>query len=280
MTPFPGLCRVGAAGVGGFRVNVALRVTPPAEPETTTGVCTETALVVTVKVRLVVPAATVTLAGTLAAVELSERATTVPPGGAAALNLTVPVAELPPTTVLGLSEIVLRADELARVTLSAANWVALPSVADSWTVVLSTGKVVTSKLAEVAPAGTVTVPGTLAAPGRLLPRLTVAPPAGAALPSVTVPVEGVPPVTLLGLTLRPVSAGRLGETVRVAERVTPRPVTEMVTSVGAVTDPVVMLNLPRVVEALTWRTPGRTRRRGCCWSPAHAGRIRPSPTAG
>jgi hypothetical protein len=126
-----------------------------------------------------------------------------------------------------------------------------PSVADSWTVVLSTGNVVISKLALIAPAGTVTVAGTLAEPGRLLPKLTVAPPDGAALPSVTVPVEGVPPGTLLGFTLSPVSAGRLGETVSVAERVTPRPVTEMVTFVGVWTALVVMSNRPSSVEAGT-----------------------------
>jgi hypothetical protein len=231
-------------------VNVALRVTPPAAAETATGVCAETALVVTVKVRLVAPAATVTLAGTLATGESSERATTVPPDGAAALSLTVPVEELPPTTVVGLSDIALAETDAERVMPRVVYWLVAPSVAESWTVVSSTGNVVIGKVALVAPAGTVTVAGTLAAPGSRLSRETVAPPDGAALPSVTVPVEGDPPVTLVGLTLSPVSGGRLGETVSVAERVTPRPVTEMVTGVGTSTGLVAMSNRPKSVEPL------------------------------
>ncbi len=74
---------------------------------TTTGVDVVTTLVVTVNVRLVDPAATVTLAGTVAAAESSERVTTVPPAGAAELSRTVPVEDAPPTTVVGLSVTVL-----------------------------------------------------------------------------------------------------------------------------------------------------------------------------
>jgi hypothetical protein len=50
-----------------------------------------------------------------------------------------------------------------------------------------------------APAGTVTVAGTVAEP-LLLDKLTTAPPPGAAAVSVTVPVELAPPATLAGLT--------------------------------------------------------------------------------
>jgi hypothetical protein len=57
------------------------------------------------------------------------------------------------------------------------------------------------KLALVDPAGTVTLAGTLAAPGWLLDKLTTAPLDGAAFGSVTVPVDGLPPVTLVGVTL-------------------------------------------------------------------------------
>ena len=65
----------------------------------------ETALVPIVNVALVAPAATVTLAGVLATmVLLLESATVAPPAGAAPLNVTVPVEEFPPVTLVGFSE--------------------------------------------------------------------------------------------------------------------------------------------------------------------------------
>ena len=63
-----------------------------------------TALVVTTNVALVAPAAIVTPGGTLAAPLLLESATCAPPVGAAPLNVTVPVEEFPPTTLVGFSE--------------------------------------------------------------------------------------------------------------------------------------------------------------------------------
>jgi hypothetical protein len=53
---------------------------------------------------LVAPAATVVVAGTVAtAVLLLERDTEIPPLGAAAVKLTVPVVDEPPTTVVGFT---------------------------------------------------------------------------------------------------------------------------------------------------------------------------------
>ena len=63
-----------------------------------------TALVLTTNVALVAPAAIVTLGGMLAAPLLLESATCAPPVGAAPLNVTVPVEEFPPTTLVGFSE--------------------------------------------------------------------------------------------------------------------------------------------------------------------------------
>lgn len=65
-----------------------------------------TALVLTVNVALVAPAATVTLEGTLAAVVLLlESVTCAPPVGAASSSVTVPVEEFPPVTLGGFKEI-------------------------------------------------------------------------------------------------------------------------------------------------------------------------------
>jgi hypothetical protein len=63
-----------------------------------------TALVLTVKVALVAPAGTATLEGTLAAPLLLESATCAPSAGAGPLNVTVPVEEFPPVTLVGFSE--------------------------------------------------------------------------------------------------------------------------------------------------------------------------------
>ena len=89
-----------------------------------TEVDVDTALVLTVKVAMVAPARTVTLAGTVAAaVLLLERVTDAPPVGAGPLRVTVPVEELPPVTLAGLR---LNEETVAGVTVSKAGWVPPP----------------------------------------------------------------------------------------------------------------------------------------------------------
>jgi hypothetical protein len=61
-----------------------------------------------------------------------------------------------------------------------------------------TGFVLTEKVALVAPAGTVTLDGTVATAALLLESSTTAPPAGAGLASRTVPVAEPPPFTQAG----------------------------------------------------------------------------------
>lgn len=63
-------------------------------------------------------------------------------------------------------------------------------------------RVVITKVAEVAPCGTVTVDGTVALPVSLLLSVTVTPPAGAAPFNVTVPVELAGAVTVFGFKVR------------------------------------------------------------------------------
>jgi hypothetical protein len=71
-------------------------------------------------------------------------------------------------------------------------------------VVDATPKVVTVKVADVLPAGTVTLFGTVAAAVLLLERVTTEPPVGAATLSRTVPVELFPPTTEVGLNVNDV----------------------------------------------------------------------------
>jgi hypothetical protein len=68
-----------------------------------TGVDVVTAVVFTVNVALLAPAAIVTLAGTPAAPLLLESSTCAPPVGAGPLSVTVPVEGDPPVTLVGFS---------------------------------------------------------------------------------------------------------------------------------------------------------------------------------
>jgi hypothetical protein len=67
-------------------------------------------------------------------------------------------------------------------------------------------RVVTVKVAELCPAGTVTVAGTRAFRVSLLASVMVRPFAGAGPLNVTVPVEGVGAVTVVGLNASDTSA--------------------------------------------------------------------------
>jgi hypothetical protein len=172
-----------------------------------TGVEAVTVLVVTVNVAVVAPVATVTLAGTVAAAELSDRVTTAPPVGAALVSVTVPVEEAPPVTLVGLIVTADRLDDAATgVTVNVAVRVVPPNDPVIVTGVEAvTVLVVTVNVAVVAPAATVTLAGTVAAV-ELPDSVTTAPPAGAGVFSVTVPVEEAPPTTEVGLTLTADSA--------------------------------------------------------------------------
>src|SRR4051794_6721876 len=71
---------------------------------------------------------------------------------------------------------------------------------------LGTTFVVIGKLALVAPAGTVTEAGTVAAAGLSLLSATTNPPEGAGEVSRPAPVDGLPPTTSVGLTVTADSA--------------------------------------------------------------------------
>jgi hypothetical protein len=74
-------------------------------------------------------------------------------------------------------------------------------------VAAATPSVVTVNVADVAPAATVTEAGTVAAATFELTRKTETPPVGAVAEMVTVAVEGLPPTTVAGASVRPVGRG-------------------------------------------------------------------------
>jgi hypothetical protein len=183
-----------------------------------------TALVFTGKVALVAPAGTATLEGTLADPLLLESATCAPPAGAGPLNVTAPVEDCaPPITLVGFSVSEETVGSGWGVTVSEADLLAPPKDAEMVTVVDAvTALVFTGKVALVAPAGTATLEGTLAAP-LLLESATCAPPAGAGPLNVTAPVEDcAPPITLVGFSVSEETTGSGGGvTVSVADLLTP-----------------------------------------------------------
>ena len=158
-----------------------------------------TGFVVTLKLPVVAPAATVTLAGTTAAELSLASVITTPPAGAGPLIVTVPVDPVPPWTLVGLKASEVRFTGTGR-TVNVVVWVA-PNVPMIVTLVLPlTALVVIAKVAVVLPLATTTVEGVWAAAVLLLDSVTVAPAVGAGPLRVTVPVAPAPPITVVGLT--------------------------------------------------------------------------------
>ncbi len=120
---------------------------------------------------------------------------------------------LPPTTDFGAAMVKVSAGGL---TVSVAVFVTELSVALMVAVtVAETGVVDVVNVAVVAVAGTVTLTGTVTPLAvLLLDRVTTTPPVGAAPDRVTVPVEPVPPITVVGLSERPVSVGAVDAGVK------------------------------------------------------------------
>ncbi len=96
--------RVTDLSVDGRRMRFAETECPDANAVSSTGEGELTATEETLKLAEVLPDATVTLAGTVAFAELLDSATTNPPEGATFESVTVPVEEVPPTTVVGKTD--------------------------------------------------------------------------------------------------------------------------------------------------------------------------------
>jgi hypothetical protein len=156
----------------------------------------ETGFVDTVKVVEACPAGIVTPLGTVASEVDEVRLSTAPPVGAMPFRVAVPVDGVPPVTELGDKVTDLMT---GGVTVRVAVAVAAPTEAVMFGfVVLGTGVVDIAKLALVPPAATVTEVGVVAL-GSLDPSATTQPPVGAGPLNVIVPVDGLPPVTDVGL---------------------------------------------------------------------------------
>jgi len=198
--PFPPVTVAGLklrdASVIGVNVRPTLFETPPRVPVINAKVCELTGVQTIVKVADDRPAATVTVAGTAAAVLLLVKAIVKPPSGAGPVRVAVPVAAPEPATVVGLT---LSEYSEAGETVRFADC-ELPAKLAVTTIGTGAPTVVveTVKVATFWPAATVTVDGTVAT--MLFEESETVEPEGlAGEPKVTVPVDDVPPATAVGL---------------------------------------------------------------------------------
>jgi hypothetical protein len=203
---------------GGLIVRGVVFVTAEAVPVIVAVIAVPTAFVVIANVAVVVPAGTVTFAGTVAAALSDDRLTGKPPDGAGAVRVTVPVDGTPPVSEAGFSAREARARGTGLM-VSVAVFVTPAAEAVSWTVAGAPTKLVgTLNVAAVAPPTIVTFVGTVAAV-LSLDKLTSKPLVIAMPVSVTVPITGVPPPTAIELMETPARVG--GLTVSDAVCVTP-----------------------------------------------------------
>jgi len=209
-----------------------------------------TGVVVIVNVAVVAFAGTVTLAGTEAPVLLPESVTRMPPTGAAPFKVTVPVAELPPVRLVGLTDTEANHGLMVKLAvLLTALYVAVTVTV----VAFATALVVMVNVAELAFAGTVTLAGIVAAE-LLSDTATITPPVGAGPVNVTVPVVELPSNTVVGFKLTAERAG--GLIVRVAVREAPLYVSVIVTVVVELTGVVVTVKVAEVEFAGIVRVAG------------------------
>jgi hypothetical protein len=156
---------------------------------------------VTVNVFVFVFAATVTLAGTVAAPSELVVEKTAPAGGALPLSVKVAVEEAPPPTAVGFNVSDVSAAGVVEITTVFVTPASVAVMVDD--LFAATPSVVTVKFDVVALFATVTVAGTVAHVVSELERATAKPDEPALPFRVTVPVTLLPPTTGLALSETP-----------------------------------------------------------------------------
>ena len=196
------------------------------------------------------PAGTVTDAETLATAVVPLVRVTTTASVAMPDKVTVPVLFVPPLTLVGFN---VRADT-TRTGLTVMDAVLATPLRVAVIVkddAVVTALVVMVKVADVAPAGTVTVAGTVPMIVDEDARVTTAPPVGAALVNVTVPVTGTPPVTAVTTVVRVDKTAAGGVTVTVAVPVELLVEAVIVAFVLATTEPAVTVKVAVRAPAAT-----------------------------
>jgi hypothetical protein len=166
------------AAVGFVTERVAERVEPLYEAVMTAGIAPPTTRVSTMKLKLTVPAGTVTFAGTVTG-SPAVKDTSAPPDGAAPLSVSVPTTDSPPTTLVAprLNETSVTPDAAVTITLRDSL---LPLLNLAVTVAVPIAIAVTGNVALEAPAATVTDGGTeITAALLLVIAMLIEPAAGA-----------------------------------------------------------------------------------------------------
>ena len=183
--------------------NGAVEVTPSQTAEMVAVVSAVTATVVISKVTVFAPAGTVADPDTVAQEELLLRVTASPPVGAMADIVIVPTALTPPGTLEGFTV----NPDIFGDTEIAADFVTPPLVAEILTAVTAVTLVaVIVNVPVLAPAAIVTLAGTVAAALELV-KGTTAPPVGAVVDRVTVPVAVEPLMMSLALDTTDATVG-------------------------------------------------------------------------
>ena len=157
-----------------------------------------------VKIAVVAFPGTVTVAGTLTSGFALINVTTIPPAGAGDCSVTIPEVFRPPVTLAGVNV----TDRMTGAAITSVPDFVTPFTAAriDALILARTGRVVTVTDAFIAPAGIVTLAGTVASAMDEL-SATTTPPAGAGASMVIVAIDDFPPATDVGKRVTEMGAG-------------------------------------------------------------------------